>query len=160
MLQLGEVEVYGTPHIDRKAADSSIELFLGNGGDENSAALKAVKDALENELTTQKELDILISAMYDEAGVTEGASIDEPEDEQTAALYDFEYLITEESDTGTETETESEDEPTVTEAESETGAEKGNGKTLKTGLIVGAAVAAAALIAGGLIYFIKKRKKQ
>ena len=161
MLQLGEVEVYGTPYLDRNFANSAIDLFLGNGGDKNSQSLKAVKDALENELTTQKELDILIQTMYDEAGITDGEAAIEPEEEQTAAEYEFEYFSApgSETDTVTDAETEKDTAPDITDPETKPTENDNGDKTLKTGLIIGGAIAAAALIAAGVIFVIKKRKK-
>ncbi|MBQ7699581.1 MAG: discoidin domain-containing protein [Clostridia bacterium] len=154
MLQLGEIEVYGKPYIDREAADEAVKLFTGNGGDENSAAFKAVKDALENEFTTQKELDILIKTMLSEAGVTEADTAAETADEQTAAEYEFEYFT--ESAEPAETETDTAPEQTSEEEETQ---EDSRRNTLKTGVMIGAALAAAALLTAGVIYLIKKAKK-
>ena len=166
MLQLGELEVYGKPYLDRETAEADIKLFLDGGGDENSASLKAVRDALENERTTKKELDALLTAMLDEANVTVPVQTEALTEAATAAEYDFDYGPYERP--AKETETEAEPEPTEpeqtgSEPDPETTApeEKTDGmsKTLKTGLIVGGALAAAALIAAAAITIIKKKKK-
>lgn len=161
MLQLGEIKAYGTPYIDRTAAESAVKLFTDNGGDQNSPAFKAFKEAYENELTTQKELDLLIKAMLDKVGAATAEDTKEPEPEQTAAEYDFEYFTVtgEQTETGTDTEAETAPEPSVSVTDGETSGQKDGDSTLKTGLIVGAAIAAAAVLTAGLIFLIKKKKK-
>ena len=161
MLQLGEVEVYGTPYIDREAAQDAIKLFTDNGGDENSVSLKAVKDALENELTTQKKLNLLIKAMYEEAGVTVAEEETETEEEHTAAEYDFEYFteMQTEAEPETEAETDTDTEPAATGLETEEAHKENKNSALQTAVIIGAAIIGAAALTASIIYAIKKSKK-
>lgn len=161
MLQLGEVEVYGTPYIDRLAAENAVKLFTDNGGNENSASFKAFCDAFEKDTTTQKELDLLLQAMYNEIGLQVSEET-ETEEARTAAEYEFEYFTVEQTgeQTETETETEADPGPELTEpAETEPKKNKKSGIP-ETGIIIGAALVGAAALAASIIYAIRKRKNK
>jgi hypothetical protein len=173
MLQLGEVKVYGTPHIDKDGAKADMELYLSNGGNKDTAEYKAVADALENENTTQKKLNQLINAMLDSKNIVKEKETEAETEAVTAAEYEFDYSVLErpeettsevtetETDKATEPDTDTKAEPTETEAGTETDKTKDNGdnNALKTGLIIGGAIAAAAIIAGAVILVLKKKKK-
>lgn len=167
MLQLSEFKVFGTPYLDREDAQAKIDLFLHGGGSENSEKLKAVKAALEDELTTQKKLNQLINAMLDEAAV----NVPEDTGEVTEAIpvkeYEFEYFTTEaettvpETDTAEDTATVSDETKapdTVKEPETTGTSHSGNNDTLRNALIIGGA--AAALAAAAVIFFFALRKKK
>lgn len=163
MLQLGEIEVYGKPYIDRLALEKSVKLFADNGGDQNSPAFKAFGEALENEFTTKKELDVLLQAMYDEIGLKNTAEDTETEEEQTAAEYDFEYFFAPDTKAETETDTDTDTEADVTfdltDAETENEKEQRKNKSLDTAFIIGGVIAAAAIITAAVIYAIKRKRK-
>jgi hypothetical protein len=160
---LSEFKVFGTPYLDREDAQAKIDLFLNGGGSENSEKLKAVRAALEDELMTNKKLDLLIADMLDEAAVTLPEETEEVTEAATVKEYDFEYLTTEAETTGAETETETVSDETkapdtVKEPETTGISQSGNNDTLRNALIIGGA--AAALAAAAVIFFFVFRKKK
>ena len=162
MLQLAEIKAYGTPYIDREEVQAKIDMFLNAGGSENSEKLKAVRAALEDELMTEKKLDLLIADMLDEAAVTLPEETEEVTEAATVKEYDFEYLTTETTATETETETipdETKAPDTEKEPETTGTSQSGNNDTVRNALIIGGAIAAAAIIAGAVILVLKKKKK-
>ena len=176
MLQLSEVKIYGTPYIDKDGAIADMDLYLSRGGSENSDEFKAVSDALLNENTTQKKLNQLINAMLDSKNIVKETETDAQTEPVTAAEYEFDYSVFEkpeettgaatETEPETETETETEkapettSEPTPTETDAETTGEKDNGGAVKTAVIIGAAVLSLAILAGAIIYAVKKKKNK
>ena len=69
LMQIGEVEAYGTPVVDRDAANAALEALKAarakiTGEDTTAldAAIKALEDAIADENSTQSEINALIKA--------------------------------------------------------------------------------------------------
>ena len=89
MLQLGELEVYGTPVKDAEEARALMDEFLKAGGNSNSENYKKAAALLDNENATQSQLDAALVAMLAEVGKT----LAEPEQkQQDPSVYKFEYV--------------------------------------------------------------------
>lgn len=68
-MQIGEVEAYGTPAVDSDAANAALEALeaarakiTGEDTTALDAAIKALKDAIADENSTQSEINALIKA--------------------------------------------------------------------------------------------------
>ena len=69
LMQIGEVEAYGTPAVDSDAANAALEALeaarakiTGEDTTALDAAIKALKDAIADENSTQSEINALIKA--------------------------------------------------------------------------------------------------
>lgn len=69
MLQLGEVEVYGTPAVNMDEANGLIEKYIQAGGKEDSAVCTKVREYMEKENVTQSELDEKLRLMLKEVNL-------------------------------------------------------------------------------------------
>lgn len=171
MLQLAEIKVYGTPYLDKDGARADMELFVNSGGDTESGVYKAVLEALDDELMTQKKLDVLIGAMLKEVNVEKQTETEAETEAATAIEYDFDYSLFEGSETtveittteaATEKETEKTDEtkPAATDTVTETTKDNNKENGTKTAIIAVAVIAIAAVITGVIIFSVIKKKKQ
>ena len=55
LLQLGEIEVYGTPVCDKTVLEEAIATFKAEGGDETAKEFKEAERAMTNEFLTQSQ---------------------------------------------------------------------------------------------------------
>lgn len=85
MLQLGEIEVYGTPYIDTAEANEMLAKYVGAGGSDSSDSYKAVTAALDDKNTTQSALDVLMKKML--------AEVDLKLPERLPEIETFEYTF-------------------------------------------------------------------
>ena len=89
MLQLGEMEVYGTPVKDAEEARTLMDEFLKAGGNTGNENYKNVAALLDNANATQSQLDAALVAMLAEVG----KALPEPEQkQQDPSVYKFEYV--------------------------------------------------------------------
>lgn len=87
MLQLAEIEAYGTPVCDKSALQSVMEQYVAAGGDVSAEAYVKAVAGMENELLTFTSMDVLIrtlkAAMPEPEQSTEQQS--EPVQEESTA---------------------------------------------------------------------------
>ena len=169
MLQLSEIEVYGTPYKDTAEAAEMIAAYVKAGGAEDSASVSAVKALIGDENATQSQLDCAMKKMLDEFGLTL-KPFETPEVAENAK-YEFKFLRQTEyspavtTDDGTDTEPSPDTESTAdqtsdqtTERSAGTEGEPAKKKTNTAAVI--AAVAAGAVIVGSVISIIINGKKK
>ncbi len=78
MLQLGEIEVYGRPHVDYDEAKALADRYLALGGSSGDSSYKAVMAEINGDsgsgrakgTLTQSGLDVLLKAMLAKVGTT------------------------------------------------------------------------------------------
>lgn len=87
VLQLGEIKAFGRPYINKRYAAFALDLFIKRGGYENALSYITVKNALENKLTTQKEMNIFIREMLKEVGIEKGGI----EEYACYAVHEYEF---------------------------------------------------------------------
>ena len=150
LLQLGEIEAYGTPVCDKTVLEKAIATFKAEGGDESAKEYKDATAALENSLLTQtqakdyarKLLALVGKELETEPDETEPTPETTPADEVPTQPADS--SVVEEPITGV---------PAVTEGDpTETAPTKGKGCGSVIGLSAAAVMGCAAL-------FIRKKKE-
>ncbi len=156
MLQLGEVDVTGTPFKNVEEAESLIGVFKAAGGSEDAASLKAVRELLADKNSTQSQLDKAMKEMLEEVGKSIPAA-----EQAERAVYTFETVdnpMTVKDDTPV---------PTALPADStegpdgpETPGKDGPGKILLVaGIVAGVALLAAAAVVIAVKIGGKKKKE-
>lgn len=162
MLQLAEIEVYGTPYVDKTELKSFIDAYASAGGDTSAQVytdVTAIYDALpDSGITadmTQSQVDHAAYKMLSTVGLTL-----EPTDKPTAD-YKFTYAeIKNEEDTTDGVTTSEPTEDTGTPADTsaaDTSGTSSSGKGNTAILIVGCVVIA--LLAAVLLFVVFRKKK-
>ena len=133
MLQLAEIEAYGTPVCDKSALQGAMDEYAAAGGDVSAEAYTKAQAGMENEYLTTSSRDVLIAALK--------AAMPKPEQSSEE--------VTTEPMAGENTESvESIQESTASGEEPKRGCKS----------IVGACVPAV-IIAAGVVCFEKRKKK-
>ena len=92
MLQLAEIEAYGTPVCDKSALQSAMEAYVAAGGDVNAEAYLKAVTGMENELLTSTSMDVLIrtlkTAMPEPEPESESSTEQGSDPEQSEGLTD------------------------------------------------------------------------
>ena len=148
LLQLGEIEVYGTPICDKTVLQNAIDTFKAEGGDEGAKEYAAAVSAMDNALLTQtqakdfakKLLALVGKDLETDPAETEPAT--EPVTEPASEPGD----VTEPSDTPAPDATTAPDEPSET-----TPADAGCASTVSL---------SALLIAGLSSLLLRKRREE
>ena len=63
MLQLAEIEAYGTPVCDKSALQAVMEQYVQAGGDESAEAYVKAQAGMENPLLTASSMNVLIRTL-------------------------------------------------------------------------------------------------
>ena len=139
MLQLAEIEAYGTPVCDKSALQAIMDEYVAAGGDVSAEAYVKAQAGMDNALLTSSSMDVLIRALK--------ASIPQPE--QSSEEVTTEPMAGENTESvGSSSSTESSIESTASGEEQKRGCKS----------IVGACVSAV-IIAAGVVCFAKRKRK-
>ena len=152
LLQLGEIEAYGSPVCDKTVLEEAIATFKAEGGDESAREFKEAERALANENLTQTQARDFAKKLL--ALVGKELETEAPETEPVTEP------VTPDTDPAEETSAPSDDPitgvPAVTdgsEPDETKPADKGCGSTIAAGTL-------ALLLAGGMILTLRKKKEE
>lgn len=123
MLQLGEIEAYGTPVCDKSILKAAMDKYVVAGGDEKSEIYSKAKTAYENEYLTSSSMKLIVTSIESEIKKLENSETTEPSETET------------ETANGTETESDKK-ETSVSTSEENTGKTTEHKRGCKSALTV------------------------